>query len=279
MNCHYCPAIAYSLHGRPKEHLQGCTIRERLGRTAAPVSGGCAFARGLPFLFLPHTSPYLLGSALCFNRASTLYSVISQRATTVTQTSNSILSRPYQTHHCLPSKLVSSAKQQHQLPHALATAHNPRDPPIDSTSSSTMPTPDETAFPPSPPIDIPARSQFASCPPEEDREAREESDDDGEETTAEAESDDHAIAQEPTPEPDAIAAASQHSRAQSKERANEDLTTSVRTPSPVASHDAVAAESEAQAQASSSSDAHVSFPPQYLDFAPNKQRVRVSWPV
>ena len=79
-----------------------------------------------------------------------------------------------------------------------------------------MPTPDETAFPPPPPIDIPARSSFPSCPPEEDREEpRDESDDDnnddGEDEEAAAPPADHAIAQEPTPEPDALEGASSES--------------------------------------------------------------------
>lgn len=151
-----------------------------------------------------------------------------------------------------------------------------------------MPTPDETAFPPSPPIDIPARSLFASCPPEEDREAhasRDDSDHEGEDTLAAAEAQEiegHTIAaiaaQEPTPEPEAHAHAAESpsespSQAKEKERAVEHATTGQSAPSPLASPD-TAAEGDAHAQASASSDAPASFPPQYLDFEPNKQRVR-----
>ena len=96
-----------------------------------------------------------------------------------------------------------------------------------------MPTPDETAFPPSPPIDIPARSSFPSCPPEEEREeAHDDSDDtnsdnDGEDEEAAAPPADHAIAQEPTPEPDALEGAStdnHNAQSQSKDRIVEDAT-------------------------------------------------------
>lgn len=150
-----------------------------------------------------------------------------------------------------------------------------------------MPTPDETAFPPSPPIDIPARSLFASCPPEEDREAhasRDDSDHEGEDTVAAAEAQEiegHTIAaiaaQEPTPEPEAHAHATESpsespSQAKEKERAVEHATTGQPAPSPLASPD-TAAEGDAHAQASASSDAPASFPPQYLDFEPNKQRL------
>lgn len=143
-----------------------------------------------------------------------------------------------------------------------------------------MPTPDETAFPPSPPIDIPARSSFTSCPPEEDRQSRAESDEDGDEAAAPAEGDDHAIAQEPTPEPDALEGASRDSQAQSKDRMVEDAAATARlaahTPTPTASPGAIAPDGEMQAQQASSnsnSNASRSFPPQYLDFAPNKERV------
>jgi hypothetical protein len=131
-----------------------------------------------------------------------------------------------------------------------------------------MPTPDETACPPSPPTDTPARSSYPSCPPEEERD---ECDDEGEEAGAEAEGDDHAIAQEPTPEPDVIEGASTDREEQSK---TEDTATDLNTPSPVASPDAVAPEGDTRAQASSSNpDAPVPISTQYLDFAPNKQRV------
>jgi hypothetical protein len=131
-----------------------------------------------------------------------------------------------------------------------------------------MPTPDETACPPSPPTDIPSRSSYPSCPPEEERDA---CDDEGEEAGAEAEGDDHAIAQEPTPEPDAIEGASTDREQQSK---NEDTATDLNTPSPVVSPDAVAPDGDMRAPASSSNpDEPVPFSPQYLDFAPNKQRV------
>jgi hypothetical protein len=155
--------------------------------------------------------------------------------------------------------------------YALAIARSPRDQPIGSTTS-TMPTPDETSFPPSPPIDIPARSSFASCPPEEERETREESDDDGEEAAVPA---DHAIAQEPTPEPDALEGASASTQSQSKDKMIEDATveTTAHTPISTASPDALAPEGEMQAQVSSNPHASVSFPPQYLDLAPNKERV------
>lgn len=210
-------------------------------------------------LLQPEHLPYIPSSAT----AQHPYSTVINTRYILSQTSRPSLSSPQPFH----------TRQQHCQPiHALATAHSPRDPPIDSTSS-TMPTPDETAFPPSPPIDIPARSQFASCPPEEERESQEDSDEDGDETTAAAESDDHAIAQEPTPEPEAIAGASRDTRAQSKEQVDDVTATNVRAPSPVASPDAVAPEGEMQAQASSSTDAPVTFPPEYLDFPPNKQRV------
>ena len=144
-----------------------------------------------------------------------------------------------------------------------------------------MPTPDETAFPPSPPIDIPARSLFASCPPEEERESRAESDD---EAAVPAERSDHAIAQEPTPEPDALEGAStdnHNAQSQSKDRIVEDATAAqaAHTSTPTtASHEAVVAppEGEMQAQghaASSNSHASMSFPPQYLDVTPDKDRV------
>lgn len=144
-----------------------------------------------------------------------------------------------------------------------------------------MPTPDETAFPPSPPIDIPARSAFPSCPPEEEREPHSESDDDqGEEAAAPAETSDHAIAQEPTPEPDALeGASSENAQAQSKDRIVEDATAAIapHTPSPTASTDAIVApDGEMQAQASSNPHASVSLPPQYLDVTPDKDRVSAS---
>lgn len=151
-----------------------------------------------------------------------------------------------------------------------------------------MPTPDETAFPPSPPIDIPARSSFPSCPPEEEREdPRDESDDDnsdndGEDEEAAAPPADHAIAQEPTPEPDALEGASTENhnvQSQSKDRIVEDATSAAHTPRPMtASHDAVVAQAEGEMQAqghaaSSNSHASMSFPPQYLDVTPDKDRV------
>ena len=151
-----------------------------------------------------------------------------------------------------------------------------------------MPTPDETAFPPSPPIDIPARSSFPSCPPEEDREEprneSEDDNDDGEDEEAAAPPADHAIAQEPTPEPDALEGASSenhNAQSQSKDRIVEDATATAaaHTHSPMtASHAAVVAppegETQAQAQAASSNPhASMSFPPQYLDVTPNKDRV------
>jgi hypothetical protein len=170
----------------------------------------------------------------------------------------------------LPSFLIANTNSIKPI---YAIARSPRDQPIGSTTS-TMPTPDETSFPPSPPIDIPARSSFASCPPEEEREAREESDDDGEEPSVPA---DHAIAQEPTPEPDALEGASASTQSQSKDKMIEDATveTTAHTPTPTASPDVVAPEGEMQAQAASNPHASVSFPPQYLDFAPNKERVSV----
>lgn len=145
-----------------------------------------------------------------------------------------------------------------------------------------MPTPDETAFPPSPPIDIPARSSFTSCPPEEDRQSRAESDEDGDEAAPPAEGDDHAIAQEPTPEPDALEGASRDPQSQSKDRMVEDTAATAtarlaaHTPTPTASPGAIAPDGEMQAQQASSDsnlNASRSFPPQYLDFAPNKERV------
>ena len=152
-----------------------------------------------------------------------------------------------------------------------------------------MPTPDETAFPPSPPIDIPARSSFPSCPPEEERqEPRDESDDDnndaGEDEEAAAPPADHAIAQEPTPEPDALEGASSenhNAQPQSKDRIAEDATAAATAhthSSTTASHEAVVAppegEMQAQAQAASSNPhASMSLPPQYLDVTPDKNRV------
>jgi hypothetical protein len=172
----------------------------------------------------------------------------------------------------LPS-FISANTHSNPPIYALAIARSPRDPPIVSTTSI-MPTPDETAFPPSPPIDIPARSSFASCPPEEAREAHEDSEDDGEESAVPA---DHAIAQEPTPEPDALEGASASTQSQSKDKMIEDATVEItaHTPIPTASPDAVAPEGEMQAQASSNPHASMSFPPQYLDLAPNKERVSV----
>jgi len=180
-----------------------------------------------------------------------------------------------------------------QRVHVLATTRDPRDPPIDSTAqhstASTMPTPDETAFPPSPPIDIPARSSFPSCPPEEEREdPRDESDDDNSENDEEdaaAPPADHAIAQEPTPEPDALEGAStdnHNAQSQSKDRIVEDPTAAqaAHTPRPTTvSHDAVVALSESEMQAqrhAASSNPHASmssFPPQYMDVTPDKDRV------
>jgi len=152
-----------------------------------------------------------------------------------------------------------------------------------------MPTPDETAFPPSPPIDIPARSSFPSCPPEEEREdPRDESDDDNSENDEEdaaAPPADHAIAQEPTPEPDALEGAStdnHNAQSQSKDRIVEDPTAAqaAHTPRPTTvSHDAVVALSESEMQAqrhAASSNPHASmssFPPQYMDVTPDKDRV------
>lgn len=151
-----------------------------------------------------------------------------------------------------------------------------------------MPTPDETAFPPSPPIDIPARSSFPSCPPEEEREdPRDDSDDsddnDGEDEEAAAPPADHAIAQEPTPEPDVLEGASStgdhNAQSHSKDRIVEDATTA-HTPRPTtASHDAVVAQAESEVQAhghAASSNPHASmssFPPQYMDVSPDKDRV------
>jgi len=134
-----------------------------------------------------------------------------------------------------------------------------------------MPTPDETACPPSPPSDISARSSYPSCPPEEEREACDDEGEETEETGAEAEGDGHAIVQEPTPEPDAIEGASTDRESQLKV---ENTATSLNTPSPVASPDAVAPDGDMPAQASlSNPNAPIPFPSQYLDFAPNKQRV------
>lgn len=144
-----------------------------------------------------------------------------------------------------------------------------------------MPTPDETAFPPSPPTDIPARSLFASCPPEEEREAhasRAQSHDENEDTTAGAERaqlEGHAIAQEPTPEPETHTTPTEGSsqpQSQGKERAVTDPVARPNPPSPVASPDTTA-ETDMHAQSSSSTNPPVTFPPQYLDFAPNKDRV------
>lgn len=165
--------------------------------------------------------------------------------------------------------LLSSAQPLHApaIPRIIVTHPLP----IQRTPqpASTMPTPDETACPPSPPTDIPARSSYPSCPPEEERDA---CDDEGEEAVAEAEGDDHAIAQEPTPEPDVIEGASPDREEQSK---TEDTATDLNTPTSVASPDAVAPDGDIRAQASSSSnpDAPIPFPSQYLDFAPNKERV------
>jgi hypothetical protein len=141
-----------------------------------------------------------------------------------------------------------------------------------------MPTPDETAFPPSPPTDIPVHSLFTSCPPEEEREGHDgEISDDGEEGTSHSERDAHAIAQEPTPEPEMLEGADgdTQSQSQSKERIVEDATVGVaaHTSSPIASPDAVAPDGEMQAQASSNQHASMSFPAQYLDVSPSKDRV------
>ena len=152
-----------------------------------------------------------------------------------------------------------------------------------------MPTPDETAFPPSPPIDIPARSSFPSCPPEEEREdPRDESDDDNsdndvEDEDAAAPPADHAIAQEPTPEPDALEGASSteshNAQSQSKDRIVEDAAAAHTRRPMTAAHDAVVAQSEGEMQAqghAASSNPHASmssFPPQYLDVTPDKDRV------
>lgn len=139
-----------------------------------------------------------------------------------------------------------------------------------------MPTPDETTFPPSPPIDIPARSSFASCPPDDARGSREESDDDDEEAIQRAEGDDHAIAQEPTPEPDASDRITEST--QSKDTIAEDTAAALaaHTNNSTASPDAVAPDGEMQAAQGLSNPDAVSFPPQYLDFfGPNKDRVSI----
>lgn len=144
-----------------------------------------------------------------------------------------------------------------------------------------MPTPDETAFPPSPPIDIPARSLFASCPPEEDRESEASRDDDEhdtEDTVAGAEREDledHAIAQEPTPEPEAHSIevrGSSESRSQEKGRSTEDPRANDNPPSPITSPDPAAA-TDMHAQAAPSATTPAAFPPQYLEFTSEKQRV------
>ena len=123
---------------------------------------------------------------------------------------------------------------------------------------------------------------------EEREEARDESDDDndndnGDEETA-APPAGHAIAQEPTPEPDALEGAStenHNAQSQSKDRIVEDATAAAAAHSSrptTASHEAVVAplEGEMQAQghaASSNPHASMSFPPQYLDVTPDKDRV------
>lgn len=141
-----------------------------------------------------------------------------------------------------------------------------------------MPTPDETAFPPSPPIDIPARSSFASCPPDEGRSREESDDDDDEEPSRQAERGDHAIAQEPTPEPDASERISEGAQSQSKDAIVEDTVADLgaHTLHTTASPDAVAPDGDMQAAPGSSNPDAVLFPSQYLDFfGPDKDRVSI----
>lgn len=138
-----------------------------------------------------------------------------------------------------------------------------------------MPTPEEPTLPPSPPTERAERSTFASCPPEEDREAhapREASEEDEDQTVTGTQpevAEDHAIAQEPTPEPEIIPQASEpESRA--RDKVARDV---IDAPSPVASPDAT--ESDApQARLRGQGDAHLE--PEYLSYPQPSGRVRMT---
>jgi len=135
-----------------------------------------------------------------------------------------------------------------------------------------MPTPEEPTLPPSPPSERPGRQPFASCPPEEEREShapREDSEEDDGPTVTGAEREaivDHAIAQEPTPEPEMLPESSiPESRGNDKVVGD-----AIDAPSSVASPDA--AESDAP-QAQVRADGEAQLPPLYLNYGPDHERV------
>ena len=135
-----------------------------------------------------------------------------------------------------------------------------------------MPTPDEPTLPPSPPSDRSERSNFASCPPEEGRELpapEEETEEDDEATVTGTERETvahHAIAQEPTPEPETLPESSiLESRA--KESAVGDA---IDAPSPVTSPEI--AESDAP-RVGLRGNSEARLPPQYLHSPPDNERV------
>lgn len=135
-----------------------------------------------------------------------------------------------------------------------------------------MPTPEEPTLPPSPPSERQERQNFASCPPEEDREAhapREDREEDDEATATGAEREamvDHAIAQEPTPEPETLPESS-IPESRRKEKA---VSEAIDAPSPVASPEV--AEGEApRAQVRGESDAQSQ--PLYLNYGPDLDKV------
>lgn len=135
-----------------------------------------------------------------------------------------------------------------------------------------MPTPEDPTLPPSPPSERPERQGFASCPPEEDRESHAPHGDSEEEdepavTGAEREAIvDHAIAQEPTPEPEALPDSS-IPESRGKEKV---LRETIDAPTPVASPDA--AQSDAP-RARVKGDGDAQSPPLYLNYGPDYDRV------
>jgi len=138
-----------------------------------------------------------------------------------------------------------------------------------------MPTPEEPTLPPSPPRERSDRQSFASCPPEEDRESHashDNSEDEEEEASVTGAERvliaDHAIAQEPTPEPETLPGTSML-ESRSKERVIQDA---IDAPSPVASPDTTQSDAP-RSQVRAQAQGEAQYPPQYLRYPPDQDRV------
>lgn len=137
-----------------------------------------------------------------------------------------------------------------------------------------MPTPDETVLPPSPPHDLSDRSAFTSCPPEDACETNapgEDSSDDDALTVAGAEieeAEEHAIAQEPTPEPE-VPHVDTYQPSGSRLRRLESLEEDA---ADIASPDGTA-DSDSRGPSPAQARARTEPLPEYLSFGPNRDRV------